>query len=375
MEGGVNFGELRFQIAYQRFVVSDDGLLRALPCACCAALLVRLPAAGTGCWCGRACLCRRYGLPVANPLLEASLEQARFAVFDYPELGCEPRNQAAVVGDEYQGAAVGLERGFKRLSAGNVQVRRRFVEDEHVRLGDEQTRKGEAAALAAAERGCGLEDIIASEEEAREVVSGFGNAQVARVYQGINDGRALRQANAALRVVARLDIVSEACSASDWRRLSQQRLYERSLADAVVADDSGVRTAFELRVGYGQELNAMPVLLVSDGELAGSDGNLAGTECADASEVDCVVGLWFVDALKALEASCAPTRFSRPLACAVSADERLFALDVLLLSLVLDELASLLFFLQSAVLGVVAGEGLEPAVVEFQYAVGTLSRK
>ena len=113
----------------------------------------------------------------------------------------------------------------------------------------------------------------------------------------------------------------------------------------------------------------MPVLLVSDGELAGSDGNLAGTECADASEVDCVVGLWFVDALKALEASCAPARLSRPLSGLVSSDKRLFALDVLLLAFVLDELASLLLFLEDAVLGEVAGEGPEPAVVDFQYAV------
>ena len=61
-------------------------------------------------------------------------------------------------------------------------------------------------------------------------------------------------------------------------------------------------------------------------------------------------------------------RFSRSLSRLVPADEGFFAGDVLLLLLVLDELAALLLFLEGAVLGEVAGERAELAVVDFEDA-------
>ena len=99
---------------------------------------------------------------------------------------------------------------------------------------------------------------------------------------------------------------------------------------------------------------------------------MSGAVGGYALQVDAVIGLGFGDALQAFQAGCAAARFARALTCAVSANERLFALNVLLLALILDLLAAQRLIFQRAVFGVVAGECLQASVVHFQDALGYL---
>jgi hypothetical protein len=70
-----------------------------------------------------------------------------FAVPNRPDAGCDPVDKEAVVGDEQDGAIELAQHLLERLPSLDVEVVRRFVEDEEVRLLQQQAGKGKPRAL------------------------------------------------------------------------------------------------------------------------------------------------------------------------------------------------------------------------------------
>ena len=111
------------------------------------------------------------------------------AVGDLPDAGREPGEEAAVVGDEDDGALVRRQRRLERLDHLDVEVVRRLVEHEHVGLDERQLEERQARPLPTGEVGDALELRLVREEEAAEQVVG---ADVAHHLVELLEERRLR---------------------------------------------------------------------------------------------------------------------------------------------------------------------------------------
>ncbi len=81
----------------------------------------------------------------------------------------QPVDQLAVVADEYDGAGEIRQRILEDLLGGQVEVVGGLVEKEQVALVEHQPRQRQPAAFAAGKLAHPLEDVIATEEQARQM--------------------------------------------------------------------------------------------------------------------------------------------------------------------------------------------------------------
>src|SRR5207247_6348035 len=83
-------------------------------------------------------------------------------------------DEVAVMGDEQQCSLKRLENSLQLLSSEKIEVIRRFVQYEEIRVTRGETRQGKAAALSAAQHADALEYVFSSKQKARQVITSLG---------------------------------------------------------------------------------------------------------------------------------------------------------------------------------------------------------
>ena len=174
-------------------------------------------------------LCRLFSillgefLATAQAALEVGVvaEVARqLALADRPDPGGDLVDEVAVVGDEQDRAVEAGEHILQGLARVDVEVVRRLVQDQEIRLLQEEDRQGKPGALAAREGADGLEDIVLGEQEAAEV----GPGRFLGHRLGLQDCRQRRPATVELLVrlgvVADFDVRAELAAAFQGMELA-----------------------------------------------------------------------------------------------------------------------------------------------------------
>ena len=90
-----------------------------------------------------------------------------------PDLGRETISEKPVVGDEYDGSLKPLQRFLENFHGGNIQVVKRFVENQNVHGSDQQLRQRKTAFLSPAADRHRLKHIVAPKEKTGEHVPQF----------------------------------------------------------------------------------------------------------------------------------------------------------------------------------------------------------
>ena len=120
---------------------------------------------------------------------------------------------------------------------------RRFVEQQQVRGLDPEQRQLQPRPFAAGERPNLLVDVIAAEQEPREVRPRLARGHGDDLEQRVEDGRPGDGRDAELRQVPEADAVPERQRPVERWQLPGDRAQERGLAGAVGADDPDPLTA------------------------------------------------------------------------------------------------------------------------------------
>ena len=163
-------------------------------------------------------------------------------------------DEVTVMGHVEHGALVVPDRVLEHFTALDIQVVRRLVEDEEVRVTEHQLREGHTALLATGEVADALIHIIATEEEGREHVAHLRVVQVRVVVLDlIEDGLLHVEHGMFLIVVADLDVRAELKAAGRRRLLLVQDLEQRGLAGTIRTDHRNVLTALDFEGNVREE--------------------------------------------------------------------------------------------------------------------------
>src|SRR5580765_526046 len=197
------------------------------------------------------------------PLEQASLECFRpaarvghdFVILDRDHSPRHRIEQRAVVRDEQHRAGEGGERVLERLSALEVEVVRRLVEDEEVGAARDDQRESEAPPLAARERTHGLlMRLPAREEELPQELLRLRPPQAGRADRRVQHRPALVELRLVLGEVRGLDAVPQADTTGGRLASPEDRLEQRGLAGAVWPDQGDVLAALERERDLMQQL-------------------------------------------------------------------------------------------------------------------------
>ena len=271
------------------------------------------------------------------------------------------------MGDEQQGAVVLQEHLLQGLAGGDVEVGRRLVEDEEVRLFQQQAREYQPGAFTAAQDRDGLVHVVAAEQEPAQIGTRVLGAEVLHVDDRVEYRPLLRQVVGSLTLEADLDVVAERRAACERRFVAEYGVEEGRLADAVRSDDGRAGTPFERKVLYVQQLDRPATVVKADFEALRREDDPARAGRARRSHGDGPVGLDGLNALHAVQALLPAQRLARTLPRTVAFDEVLLLPDELLLPHVLGLLPPFALGLEVAVLAVVALVRGELAVVDLPY--------
>src|SRR5213079_865467 len=107
----------------------------------------------------------------AGPVALEALEDSRF---NWPNLGSELVDEIAVVTDEQQCALERLENGFQLLASEKIEMVRRLVQYEKIRVPCGESGESQSTSLSAAQHADALEHVLSFEEESGEMVASFG---------------------------------------------------------------------------------------------------------------------------------------------------------------------------------------------------------
>src|SRR5262249_13225879 len=135
---------------------------------------------------------------------------------------------------------------LERLTALEVEVVRRLVEDEKVRAARDDQREREPAALAPRQRGDPLLMLLpAGEAESPQELLRLGPAQACRGPSRVEHRAALVELGLVLGEVRRYDAVTELRVAGRWIAKVEDRLEQGRLPRSVRADERHVLGALE----------------------------------------------------------------------------------------------------------------------------------
>ena len=218
---------------------------------------------------------------------------------------------------------------------GQVEVVGRLVQHEEVGPLQGQLRQRDPAALAAAQRANGLENVVATEEKAPQVRPRALLAQMAGVAYLVQHEPLRIQVVVRLRVVADLHVVAQRGAPGERRDLADQRAQKRRLAAAVRADQADALAALHQHIAHPHAQSRAAAILVADSQRIGCQRDLAGLDLRAHAELERRVHRRAFDALQAVELLLAATRLFAALPRLVAADELLGVRDVFLLRLVL----------------------------------------
>ena len=175
----------------------------------------------------------------------AALVAPEGAVLDVPDLRGEPIDEVAIVADRDDRAVVFTENGFQLLARGEIEVVRRLIEHEEIRLARGKARQREARALAAREHPDRAENLVAAEQEPREEIASVLFVESGRFAKRVDDRRVAGQLG--LRLREERD-PRRRCARDvpvERRELAHQRAHESGLARAVRTDHRDARPALD----------------------------------------------------------------------------------------------------------------------------------
>ena len=244
-------------------------------------------------------------------------------MFDGPDLCSELVDEVAVVTDEEECSFERLKDSFQLLSSEKIEVVRRFVQYEEIRVTRGETRQGKAAALSAAQHADALEYIFSSKQEARQVITSLGIGHSARQLHRVEHGVVTGQLELSL---------CQKCDARGRGRLhvslergeiANEGAHERGLSRPVRTDDCDPGVTPD-----SQHPGTEERLAVADGERRRLHDRVARqVRCLKLPPV-LLRALWRLDTDDPRKLLSSPARFLRTLPGAVAADELLGALDL-----------------------------------------------
>ena len=183
---------------------------------------------------------RGNGPAARNGLTPGSIttfERGDQPAVDHPQSIAHRVEETPIVRDhEDRGRAISKEI-LDGLARTDVQVVRRFVEEQHIRGRDAQQREFEAASLSTGQEAHFLERIVAAEQEPREVRACLAIRDAGHLKHGVQHGRSRDPGGPELREVAELDAVAEDDIPVQGREVARHRPKECRLAGTVRTHD------------------------------------------------------------------------------------------------------------------------------------------
>ena len=170
----------------------------------------------------------------AGPVALEALEDSRF---NWPNLGSELVDEIAVVTDEQQCALERLENGFQLLASEKIEMVRRLVQYEKIRVPCGESGESQSTSLSAAQHADALEHVLSFEEESGEMVASFGVGHSARELHRVEHGVVTGQLELSLcqkreaRGRGRLHVALER------GEIANEGAHERGLSRPVRTDD------------------------------------------------------------------------------------------------------------------------------------------
>ncbi len=149
--------------------------------------------------------------------------------------------------DERRGR--GPEEGFQRLARRDIQVVGRLVEQQEVCGCDPKQRELEPGPLASGQLGHRREDVVAAEQEPREVPARLTGREVGAVEQRVEDCLTRKRGASQLCEVPELDAVPEGHDPVQRKQLARDGPQECRLPGAVGTDDSDAVAPANLEPG------------------------------------------------------------------------------------------------------------------------------
>ena len=187
-----------------------------------------------------------------EPVRVAALEGARLAAVDLDDPVDDPVEEVAVVGDHADGAGKLLERRLERLDRVDVEVVRRLVEHEQVRLGEHQQQQLEPRPLAAGEELVRPPHLLVREEELHQQRDRLALGAAVREPDRVERARLGIERLLVLGEVADPDRRADPDLALGRLQLADDGLQQHALAGAVRADEADALAVHDRQLDVGE---------------------------------------------------------------------------------------------------------------------------